>query len=264
MKGLKNKYQNEIIILNEMISQAEKRLKKAPDGKLKIVNKKGKLLYYYRSKEDNIYRYLKKAEHKLAQEIAQRDYDNKFVKLANERIKFLEKFCEKEEKTSLKSLYSNTCVHRRNLIDAPVLSDEEYIVRWQEEEYNKKSFGEFSTEIYTDRGERVRSKSEKIIADKLNNLGIPYKYECAKILKGNIKIHPDFTILKMPERKEVYLEHLGMMDDSKYVESAMDRIKNYEENGIYLGKELYITYETSRRPLNTKVLDDFLKNVFIE
>lgn len=59
----------------------------------------------------------------------------------------------------------------------------------------------------------------KIIADKLNNLGIPYRYEYPMILEGNIRIHPDFTILKMPERKEVYL-----------------------------GKGLYITYETSLMP----------------
>lgn len=150
------------------------------------------------------------------------------------------------------------------MINAPVLSDEEYVTRWQAEEYNRKSFGEFATEIYTERGERVRSKSEKIIADKLNNLGIPYRYECPKILDENVKIHPDFTILKMPDRKEVYLEHLGMMDNLTYLENALDRIKIYEINGIYLGKELYITYETSRKPLNTKVLNDFLKNVFLE
>ena len=265
MKKLKNKFQDEIIMLKEMIIQAERRLKFAPKGNLKIINNKGKLMYYYKDdKENNTYRYLKKSEHKLAQDIAQRDYDEKFIKLAKERIKLLENFCKKENRTSLTNLYGNTNVHRRNLICTSILSDEEYVKRWEKEEYKRKSFGEFATEIYTEKGERVRSKSEKIIADKLNNLGIPYRYECPKILEGNIKIHPDFTILKMPERKEVYLEHLGMMDDLIYVENAMDRIKTYEANGIYLGKELFITYETSRMPLNTKVLNDYLKNVFID
>ena len=33
------------------------------------------------------------------------------------------------------------------------------------------------TEFITNRGERVMSKSEKIIADELDRWGIPYKYE---------------------------------------------------------------------------------------
>ena len=265
MKNIKKKFQNEIVMLKEMITKAEKRLKSAPKGQLKIQGTSSKIMYYYKDiSSNNNYKYIKKSEQQLAKNIAQRDYDEKLVKLANERIKLLNNFCAKEDKTSLKILYENTNEHRRKLIIAPVVSDEEFVRIWQTVEYKRKSFGEVSTEIYTERGERVRSKSEKIIADKLNNLGIPYRYEYPIILEGNIKIHPDFTILKMPERKEVYLEHLGMMDDVGYIENAMDRIKTYEANGVYLGKGLYITYETSKKPLNTKVLDDFLRKIFIE
>ena len=117
-------------------------------------------------------------------------------------------------------------------------------------------------EIITERGERVRSKSEKIIADKLHALGIPYRYEYPLVLEGNIKIYPDFAILKMPQREEVYLEHFGLMDNIEYMDSVIYKLNTYERNGIYLGVNLYITHETSKVPLNTRALDGMIKQLF--
>ena len=76
-------------------------------------------------------------------------------------------------------------------------------------------------------------------------------------------MYPDFTILKMPEREEVYLEHLGMMDDMEYINTFLYKLETYEKNGIYMGINLFFTYETSKKPLNTRVLDDFIRKVFV-
>ena len=209
-------------------------------------------------------RYTKKSERNLAKGIAQRDYDANVVKNAEARVRAIDIFLDKYEKTSLKILYQKINPHRRELIDAPIISDDEFIKRWQEVEYVGKSFEEDYQEIITEKGERVRSKSEKIIADKLFLLGIPYRYEYPLVLTGNIKVYPDFTILRMPEREEVYLEHFGMMDDSNYVENVIYKLNSYEKNGIYLGVNLFITYETKKMPLNTRVLDRFLKKLFCE
>ena len=115
----------------------------------------------------------------------------------------------------------------------------------------------------TERGERVRSKSEKIIADKLYMLGIPYRYEFPIVLEGNIKMYPDFTILKMPERKEVYLEHFGKLDDEAYINITIMKLNTYEKNGIYVGVNLFFTYETNRKALNVKALDKMLRTLFV-
>jgi len=138
------------------------------------------------------------------------------------------------------------------------------VKQWSSVSYRGKDFIDGEKEILTEKGERVRSKSEKIIADKLYMLGIPYRYEHPIILNGNIKIYPDFTILKMPERKEVYLEHFGMMDDMEYVDKTCYKINTYEKNGIYLGVNLFVTHETNRNPLNTKVLDRMLRELFCD
>ncbi len=67
----------------------------------------------------------------------------------------------------------------------------------------------------TDRGELVRSKSEWIIADKLNSAGISYLYEQPIVLDGTQR-WPDFTVHDDDGGITWYWEHLGRMDLPKY------------------------------------------------
>ncbi len=239
MKTIQTILRDELKVMRKVKREAEKRLKDAPIGNLRVDNKGGRNEYYYKSEQEEKKngRYLKKEELVLAAKIAQRDYDRKIVRLAEERSKAIMSFLEKYEDTSLKKLYENTKIGRKNLIAADIISDEAYASQWRAVKYKGKKFEEGVAEIMTEQGERVRSKSEKIIADKLFRLGIVYRYECPLMLKEKITVYPDFTILKLPERKEVYLEHFGMMDDPKYVEQAVRKLALYERNGIYLGGE---------------------------
>ncbi len=263
MKTLESILDEEREQLEKIIKEAQKRLKTAPQGHLRIMKKRNKPQYYYKSDEpQSNERYIKKNETELARRIAQKDYDIRLIKNAQERVKAIRTFLEKYENTSLKHMYQRIHPYRRELISPIILSDEEYIKRWQAVEYKGKQFAEDDPEIITERGERVRSKSEKIIADKLYALGIPYRYEYPLMLEGNIKLYPDFTILRMSTREEVYLEHFGMMDDSSYADKVMLKLNTYEKNGIYLGVNLFITHETGRNPLNTKVLDKLMRRLF--
>ena len=60
---------------------------------------------------------------------------------------------------------------------------------------------------------------------------------------------PDFTILCIVERRVKYWEHFGMMDDPSYAAAAMDKLCHYAHNGIRMGDNLIVTWETSERPL---------------
>lgn len=198
----------------------------------------------------------------LVKRLAQRDYDLCIIKKAEERIKAIEHFLELYDRTCLKKLYQKTNSYRTALIAPTVLSDEEFVRQWQALEYKGKPFEDDENIILTERGERVRSKSEKIIADKLYALGIPCRYEYPLVLSGGVKVYPDFTILRMTTREEVYLEHFGMMDDLEYVETALYKLSSYEKNGIYLGVNLFVTHETGKRALNTKGLDGLMRKLF--
>nr|MBQ8253113.1 hypothetical protein [Lachnospiraceae bacterium] len=261
MKTMEHKLREEAGELKIIAEKAKKRLAGAPEGNLRVAKKRGKPEYYYKTKHDKE-RYLKKEEKQLVRALAQRDYDRKVVKNTEERIKAIESFLEKYERTSAETLFESIKPCRRELIRADLVTDAEYIRAWQEIEYKGKAFENCENEIVTDRGERVRSKSEKIIADRLYALGIPYRYECPLVLKPDIIVYPDFTILRMPERKEVYWEHLGKMDDMNYVEKMIYKLASYERNGIYPGDRLFMTFETGKKPINTRNLNDFIKTLF--
>ena len=265
MQTIESVLRKEKVQLEKVIKEAEKRLRLAPKGQLRIVKKCRGEEYYYKNDGEGSGngRYMKKSELNLVRSIAQRDYDVRLLKTTVERIKVIDTFLKKYEETSLKKLYGKINQSRKAMICAPVISDEEYVKQWQTVEYVGKAFTEESQEIITDKGERVRSKSEKIIADKLNMLGIPYRYEYPIVLEGNVKMYPDFTILRMPEREEIYLEHFGMLDDSNYGNNVIHKLTTYERNGIYLGVNLYITYETSKKPLNTRALDELIRKLLV-
>lgn len=142
-------------------------------------------------------------------------------------------------------------IAKKELINMPVVTDEIYIQQWKEQEYKGVSFTDDYPEYYTRQGLRVRSKSEVIIADILDEAGIPFLYE--KPLKTKTGVtHPDFTVLDISKRREIYWEHFGMMDDIDYRNNAFLKIKNYEASGFYQHDSMIWTFETSRYPINTK------------
>lgn len=83
----------------------------------------------------------------------------------------------------------------------------------------------------TDRGELVRSKSEWIIADKLNAAGISYLYEQPIMLDGTER-WPDFTIHDDDSGVTWYWEHLGRMDLPKYRKKWDVKKEAFAKEGI--------------------------------
>lgn len=277
MKTTEMILEEEVSQLKKIAESARKRLETAPKGGLRITRKKRGLEYYYkesesngkagensdsRAKENRNGRYMRKREMPLVKRLAQRDYDICVLKRAEERMKAIERFLEVYDRTNLKNLYRKTNSYRKSLITPVVISDEEFMKQWLLVEYKGKTFEDDENIILTERGERVRSKSEKIIADKLFALGIPYRYEYPLMLSNGVKVYPDFTILRMPTRDEVYLEHFGMMDDTEYVDTVLYKLGTYEKNEIYIGVNLFVTYETGKKALNTKSLDGLIRNLF--
>lgn len=112
--------------------------------------------------------------------------------------------------------------------------------------------------ILTERGERVRSKSEKIMADFFDRRGIKYKYECPLYLKGMGIVYPDFTFLSKKTGQEVYWEHNGKCDDPSYVRNMVKKINAYENTGIFQGERLILTYETEQTILNTGKIEQLV------
>lgn len=109
--------------------------------------------------------------------------------------------------------------------------------------------------ILTEKGERVRSKSEKILADYFYRKNILYKYEKPLYLKGYGTVYPDFTFLSRKAGEEIYWEHEGMMDKQEYARTAVRKIESYQINNIYPGDRLILTFETEHSILNSKIIE---------
>lgn len=250
--------------LKQLQLKAEKSLRKAPEGTLVLSASNG-TAQYYQKKQGAAKRYLKKKEQKLIVSLAQKDYDLRFgkeVKKQEKKIKQFLNLLSDASDTALEEIYSSLPQPRQQLVKPYILSDEAYVEQWLNVEHSGKEFAEEYPMHQTERGEMVRSKSEKILADKMFSMGIPYRYEYPLRLKGYGTVYPDFTILKVSTREEIYLEHFGMMDDPQYCQKAMLKLQTYARNHIYPGKRLLLTFETQQIPLDMKTVEEMLQEIY--
>lgn len=241
--------------LLKMKKEKEEALKGAPEGSLRICSGRNKAQYYQRNNPKDFNGiYIREKEIKLARDLAQKDYDQKVLGSIKQELEAIRKYRSIYPALSVEQIYEKLHKERQKLIVPIIETEEQYVCNWENVVYKGKEIEESVPEIYTAKGERVRSKSEVIIADILGSEGIPYRYEYPIYIKGIGKFYPDFTVLNVKKRKEIYWEHLGMMDDSNYVESAIQKISIYQRNGILPGDNLILTYETKKNPINQKIV----------
>lgn len=241
--------------LLQLKKEKEEAFKTAPEGSLRICSHGGRTQYYQRTNPKDFNGvYIREKDIELAQKLAQKDYDKKVLANIEKELKATEKYLLSTESQNAEQIYENLHRERQKLI-TPILQPEaEYVKNWLSVKYQGKEFAEDAPQYYSEKGERVRSKSEVIIADLLSKEEIPYRYEYPIYLRGLGIVYPDFTVLNIKERKEIYWEHLGMMDDSNYVENALRKITAYEQSGVFLGENLILTFETKKNPIHQKMI----------
>ena len=189
----------------------------------------------------------------------QRQYLEKIVKAARAQHKILTSFLERYDSAALAAVWQKENDVRRTFLKPVDLPDEEYARRWQAVAYEGLPFRDGAAEHYTKRQERVRSKSEVMIANALHDAGIPYRYE-APLQVGDRVVHPDFTILRTEDRATLYWEHLGLTDDAEYRHNAILKIHAYEKHGIIPGDRLILTTESNKCPLNAAIVDLMIRH----
>ena len=255
MEGLRAMVLQEENRLARILQRTREQLKNVPGGTLRLSNS-GKWVQYYhcipgeRKNGD----YIPQTNKELIQKLAQKTYDEKILKLAEKRLLQIRRITKDYVDNEIEKIFLNEHIERQKLIRPVEPEWEQLLNSWMSEDYTRKEFQEGTPIILTERGERVRSKSEKILADYFFHNGIPYKYECPLPLRGFGTVHPDFTFLSRRTRQEIYWEHDGRMDDPVYAQNAVRKIQAYEENDIYPGERLILTFETERNVLDTRMV----------
>ena len=253
MEKLRMMLLNEEERMEKFLVETTERLHDAPLGNLRL-SRCGKTFQYYLSMPGDKKRgaYIPKAETRLIRRLAQKYYDEKISKLTAKRLAQIRKITKDYEDDEIEKIFLKEHEARKALIVPVEPTWDQKLEKWVSEEYRKKDFLEGTPVILTEKGERVRSKSEKIMADYFYRSGIPYHYEKPLYLNGLGIVHPDFTFLSKVSGQEIYWEHDGRMDDPVYAHNAVKKIQAYEENDIYPGERLILTFETEKNVLDMR------------
>lgn len=232
------------------------------------VQKRRKMNQFFRyvqnpETKEVVRKYIQADEIAYAQQLAQDQYWHKMNRLVEKRVKQLGALLRDYEVDEVDNVFTQLHEAKRELIRPIVPTRERLLAQWREREYSAKGFDFDSLIILTERGERVRSKSEKIMADLFDKYEVAYKYECPLTLSNRMTIYPDFTFLDTRRNEEIYWEHFGMMDEPSYAVNACKKIDLYEENGLYLGDRLIATFESSKRNLSYGRVEDLIKRYLL-
>lgn len=246
--------------LETVINQLEKRITQNQDtSKVTVSRSNGVFQYYIRAPKTASHKgkYIQSKNIKTVQKIVQKEYDRKTIKACKLQLKLIKKLLQ--EKNSIEKVYDKIPAGKQVLTTPATTPDNIYAKNWTAQPYTPKPFSPGDPEFYTTTGQRVRSKSEIIIATILEKFHIPYRYEYPLQI-GPRTMHPDFYCLNTRTHKEFIWEHFGMMDNPDYAENFVQKMQTFNNNNYYLGKNLIVTFESKNLPLNPKMAERILRN----
>ena len=251
------------VALKKAIDKAKRDSGPYPEGHLRISSGNNRVRYFRTTLPgDCTGEYIKKENRTLVTKLAQKDYNHQFIEDAEMELKKLEHAIAWFSKHNADLTYLDMSSHRKKLVTPYMTTDELYAKAWQNQPVKTSTYMTEKLVYETKRGEMVRSKSEAIIANIIYDLGIPYFYEKSITLKNGCMKSPDFTLLHVKRRTEIYLEHFGLLDDESYLYKNLQKLDEYRENGIYPGKNLLFTYETAENPIDIRGIREMLRGVF--
>lgn len=265
--------------LEEALRKKEKELKEiearmkgirreGPEGTLQVSTIRGCYRYYRNlageTGEESVREYLPQKEHSLAAQMAQGEYDKSFCRELDRQLHMVQRMLKNYDSQRLSDTYEKMHPGKKIFVKPYHMGDEAFRKQWIEKAYEKNPYPFDEKEVLTEGGERVRSKSEAFIADRLRQYGIPYRYEAALATWGGKVLYPDFTILNVRKRTIYYWEHFGRMDDPEYVnKQCIKKLEEMREMGIFPGKNLICTFESTAYPFAGRGVNDLIEEFLI-
>lgn len=251
--------------LQKKKDEIKKRLEKSPKGSIRFCKSNGCLQYHLRmDSNERTGKYLKSNDKRINIYL-QKKNDEESLKLFNKELANITHFLEKsgDPITKLQSIYSQKPTDVKKRVIPIDVNDEDYVEMWLSQPYISLQIKSENQIYRSEKGDIVRSKSELNIANTLFKYHIPYKYECPFTFRTGRRVYPDFTVLQVKKRREVYWEHRGMMDDAEYLKGTIPKMKEYMNEGIFLGDRLIISEESLRSPLSTNEIEAIVRHYFM-
>ena len=262
MTNLKEELKQHLAELDSLIENEAGRLKRfkgLEKGKLQVTSSHGIIQYLFVKDGTTEPQYMPAIDKDKVKLYAQREYDEKMYEHLTVMQRRLQRFIKNYDENSIDTIYENMCEGRKRLV-TPIRPDKDTLISsWMEMYPGGMNTFDSEPDIRTNRGEYVRSKSEKILADYFYSNGIPYQCEPKFTLFSGKNVFPDFVLLNIRKNKTLYWEHLGKVDDSAYILKNMSKLMDYEQSGLILGDNLIVTLETRERPLKLDIVEKNVK-----
>ena len=264
---LTNEYLNTVLRdYEKLLESCRKEFDSLPEGHLSRGRQNDKDFYLHEQKDENSGKRGRRrvgAADDLIRQLARKKYLEKFIPQLSKETDRLRKFLAGRSDVdpaqiidSMKGVYSSL--------------PEEYFFggrwcdteKWANEPYPMSDYRSDEKKHTTSRGLHVRSKSELLIAEKLYEFDIPFRYEEVIMIAGR-QYAPDFKILRK-SGKLVYWEHLGLMENQDYRHKNKWKLSVYEHAGIVPWRNLIVTYDEYDGGINLAVIESEIRNKLLD
>lgn len=244
--------ETELRRLDELHATMVDRLKVSPEGSLSVHGGKLCRTGRYQGKK---YQIPLRGDRQLYRALKDKRQIKACMPVLNSRIKVLEQFIKNDVLYDPETICNELVPQYHGVEGDLIRLDGDINVReWAEAPYKRNTYP-YSEEHYTRSGRRARSKSESMIGTELEHRELTFRMEAELKLKSRT-VFPDFTIVLPKSRRIIYWEHLGRIDLEDYVFDNLGKLVEYAGNGIFLGINLIITYESKACPLNTLQINE--------
>lgn len=237
--------------LRDFIAEKEAALARAPEGTLTVKEPRRRSTspeYYCRV--GNTQAYLGAKQKQLIEALAQKEYDEKQLREAKRLLKETERLEARD--LLFQDTFEKLSPSRRELLSPDYLSDRFVRDLWETITFDSLGFPPNYPEYYTDAQLRVRSIPERIIGNELERQHVLFLYEYPYHMVDGGIVYPDFTCLNLRTRKLYLWEHLGRLNEPKYMENNLRKLDRYRASGIRLGINLIVSHDSDRHPFTVK------------
>jgi|GEM_PF-266368 len=244
-----NEFQQTLIAQTEyyerLLADFEKEYLLLPSGDLQREKHKNHYHYFLRG-EDKKRQYLRKTEKALIGQMLRKRFLKKALPQLRRNLRELQRAmgaCGKIAEPVFETYDESEKIFegaKGENAGSSKLSKEEK--NWLALPSKKNDYHQENLVHLTANGEKVRSKSEALIAGLLYSYHIPYKYE-EELLLEEIVYYPDFTIRRPKDGKIFYWEHFGMVEDPEYARRMDRKVLEYRQKGIAPWDNLITSYD---------------------
>lgn len=230
---------------HSMLQRLKNELHETRGGKLYVKKTKNKICYteYSQGKEHGIGRNKSKVHRLARRNYIQDQYvlARTYYSLLNQTYEQLSADKSIQQITHRLDQYASTGLD----MDRILFSTKQH--EWLNQPYERNPAYPEELKFETTNNRLVRTKSELIIANRLEHYNIPYLPEMPLFFNYDMyPKYPDFTILKHDGTTLVW-EHMGLMDKENYRTKNIKKLLEYRQNGYSIHTNLIITFEEDIR-----------------